>query len=91
MVYMMYSVLDTKSGLYNLPFSAVARGAALRVFGDVCNDPKTSIHAHPEDYNLFEIGTFDDATGEMKAEPLVALGNASSFIIHRPETVPLKK
>jgi len=84
MVHMMYSVLDTKAGIYNTPFSAVSRGAALRVFSDVANDPKTSVAKHPEDYNLFEIGSYDDALGVMIPAQLVALGNASSFIVREP-------
>lgn len=91
MKHMMYSILDSKSGIYNLPWSAPARGSALRTFADISNDPKTSIHAHPEDYNLFEIGTYDDLTGEMKPETHVALGNASSFINHPPVVTLPKK
>lgn len=41
-----------------------ARGEALRGFIDAVNNPQNQqLHAHPEDFDLYVIGYFDDQTG----------------------------
>ena len=53
------------------PFTAQAIGEASRLFEDECKNPETPMHKHPEDYALFQIGTFDQLTGTIKPmEPL---------------------
>jgi len=37
---------------------------AIRGFIDACDDPKTNLHRHPEDYTLFKIATYDDLLGQ---------------------------
>ena len=39
-----------------------ATGQAMRAFEDTVNDVTTQFGKHPEDFTLFEIGTFDDQT-----------------------------
>lgn len=58
-----YTVKDTAAEAYLPPFFMQSRGAALRAFADAVKDPQHQFAKHPEDYFLFEMGTFDEQTG----------------------------
>lgn len=58
-----FAVRDMKAEAFLQPFFSPTSGAALRAFGDACDKTDSPFHAHPSDYILFEIGTYDDATG----------------------------
>lgn len=63
----MYTVYDQKSESYSMPFFHLARGDALRAFTSAANDKeKSNIGLYPEDYDLFELGTYDERTGEFE-------------------------
>lgn len=50
--------------------SVRARGEALRNFTDTVNDPNAKqLHHHPEDFELWIVGTFDDQTGTITGTP----------------------
>lgn len=57
------AVRDSAVGAYMQPFTAQSRGAAVRAFVDAVNDGSTPMNKHPEDYELFEIGEFNEETG----------------------------
>lgn len=61
-----FSVYDVASESFQRPFTAVKKGEAMRSFIDICQDEKHPLGQHPEDYTLFEIGSFNDASGEVK-------------------------
>lgn len=58
-----YAVYDTVSKSWNAPFVAPNAAAALRGFADAANDTNTYVGKHPQDYILFEVGTWEDQTG----------------------------
>lgn len=58
-----YGIFDVKVSEYLPPFYANTHGQALRLFTDHTNDPSTPIYRHPEDYRLFHLAEFDQATG----------------------------
>lgn len=63
----MFSIRDTKVGTYNAPGYKLTAGEAERDFRTIVNDPKSGpLHDYPEDFDLFEIGEFDDQTGKIK-------------------------
>ena len=65
------SVFDKATQHYMRPFTAMTGGEAMRLFEDEVRKPGTPFNAHPEDYALFQIATFDDQTGKITAiEPL---------------------
>lgn len=39
-------------------------GLATRQFGEVCNDEKHEFFRHAKDFEIYELGEFDDQTGE---------------------------
>jgi len=65
MIHHIFSVYDSKAGAYTQPFYAVNARVAIRMFTELANDPKHTFGTHPEDFTLFELGTFDDATAQI--------------------------
>jgi len=57
------AVRDIKAYAYQSPHFAVSAGVASRGFADAAQDKQTVIGAHPEDFQLFKIGDFDERTG----------------------------
>lgn len=75
-----FTVYDSKVDGYLRPFFMQTPAEAMRAFKDTVNDGQSPISKHPEDYTLFEVGTFDESTGRI--EPLDAplgLGLALNF------------
>lgn len=80
MIQKMFAVRDAKAQAFLQPFFSSANGSALRALGDAVNDGKSPIALHPEDYILYEIGAFDDQTGEIVGlTPIKLLACASDF------------
>lgn len=78
----LFTIRDGATEAFMRPFAAQAPGAAIREFQDLANDQDHPIGQHPEDYTLFEIGFFNEASGEL--EPLEqgprSLGNGLTFV-----------
>ena len=75
-----YSVFDSKAEAYGLPHFFVAKGLAIRAFTDLTNDPQSLISKHPEDFDFFEIGEFDDLTGKFTPNEVnIHLGKAIEY------------
>lgn len=69
MLMLTFSIYDIKSEVYSKPFYDTTIGAAIRNFNDAAQDPQTTFNKHPEDFTLYQIGTFDDNTGNISALP----------------------
>lgn len=84
MIVKVFSVYDSKALVFQAPFFMAATGAAVRAFGDACNDPQLTLSKHPGDFVLYQIGEFNDETGEFKnTAPAVHLGIGSDYIDSR--------
>ena len=59
------SVFDSAAGAFARPFFVPSVGLAVRSFRDEVNRaaPDNPMHAHPDDFVLFELGELDDNTG----------------------------
>lgn len=72
------AVRDRAVDTFGNPFFVPALGAAIRSFADEINSgsAQSALSKHPEDYDLFELGTFDDSTGlfETGTPKQVAIG-----------------
>lgn len=66
MRYKVMSVRDRAADVYGQPFFVASTGVAIRGFRDEINNarPDNQLFKHPEDFDLFYLGEFDDATGE---------------------------
>lgn len=73
------SVFDTKVGSFAAPFTCRSRGEAIRSFEDACQDDKMPFKLHPDDYQLFCLGEFDDQSGSLQANGLDRLIGAGDF------------
>lgn len=65
-----FSVRDSVAQVFGRPFYSVNAGAAIRAFSDQVNnpDPQNELFAHPSDFELYELGSFDDVS--CRIEPL---------------------
>lgn len=79
-----FAVFDEKVGAFMAPFFCLTKGQAARSFGDAVLDSQNPMSRHPEDYRLYEVGSFDDQEGvfEVSARNLVARG--SEFVPAAP-------
>lgn len=80
MINKVFAIRDTKAEAFMQPFFTPAAGIAIRMFTDLVNDGKSTAFKYPDDFVLFEIGQFDDATGVIS--PLacpINLGLGSAF------------
>lgn len=64
-----YSVRDVKADAHNRPFFVPNRAVALRALTDSILNADNDLAKHPEDYQLYYLGTYDDSTGTINAVP----------------------
>lgn len=58
-----YSIRDSKGELYNQPFYQKTHGEAERTFRELTNDEKSMVSKYPDDFDLYFLGSFNDANG----------------------------
>lgn len=81
----LFSVYDSKTEAYGVPFAMITKGEALRGFADVANDPQTQICKYPGDFTLFELGEFNELNGMFNIyETKINLGTAIEFKKENP-------
>lgn len=63
------SVFDTVSGVFGQPMFVPTVGVAARAFTDEVNRQAqdNQFYKHPNDFQLFEIGSFDDNAGVLES------------------------
>jgi hypothetical protein len=75
-----YSIFDTAAKAYTTPFFMHNDGLAIRAFQDNVNaEQENNISKHPDQFTLFKIGEFDDATGEIKTDVVKSLGTGLEY------------
>lgn len=81
MVLKVFSVYDSKVGLFMQPFFFSSNGQALRAWETTVNDPQTMFKRYPNDFTLYELGSFDETSGKFKElDSKVNLGSALDFV-----------
>lgn len=85
-----YGIFDDKAAAYSNPFFMIHHGQALRAFGDVVQDPNSSIHRHPSDFHLYYIGDFDNESGQFTSFEPQFLGHAVDFLNVKPLEKPVE-
>lgn len=68
MIIKLFAVFDSKAAMFGRIFSDQQEGSAMRNFSDAVNDSSNQNNMwnkHPEDFSLFQVGEFDDSTGEL--------------------------
>lgn len=65
MILKLFAVADRVSGVFDGPHKAINEGQFLRSFVD--NLSSGPMAKHPEDFYVVELGTYNDATGDVVA------------------------
>lgn len=60
------AVRDRQMAAFGQPIFVPTTGIAIRSFADEINNPQSEMHKHPDDYDLYHLGTFDDDTGRFE-------------------------
>ena len=60
---LLFSVKDNKAGIFKPPFAASTTVEACRSFKQACKDKTVQLSLFPEDFDLYQLGVFDDSTG----------------------------
>lgn len=58
-----FAMRDVKADAYGNIVALPTRGLAMRGFVDSCASKDSPLRQHPEDYTLYELGTFDETCG----------------------------
>lgn len=71
MKYLMVAVRDRAADVYATPNFVNSLGGAIRSFGDAINsgDKQSALCAHPEDFDLYELGSYNDETADFEILP----------------------
>ena len=67
-IQVMVAVFDRAVQAYGRPFATPSRGAALRSFVDEVKREGSDMGKLPKDYELYQVGTFDDVAGVFSAD-----------------------
>jgi hypothetical protein len=62
MKYSVCAVKDRAVDAFNRPLYVPTIGVAIRSFTDECNKKDSELNIHPEDYDFYELGQWDDQT-----------------------------
>lgn len=58
--------LDVKTETFLAPIACVTRGEAERIYAEIIQSPETLVGKHPRDFPLYEIGTYDEKSGQVR-------------------------
>lgn len=89
MMLKVFSLLDLKAGAFTQPFFMPHAGQAIRAVCDLGADLSTTVGRHPADFQLCEIGTFDDVTGVLTSSAPVPFGTVLQLLPPRAPAAPL--
>lgn len=74
-----YAIRDLKIDAFSQPYYSHTHGSALRAFTDHVNDPQSMPNKHPEDYELWHLGDFDDQSGQLNQDKPTRIGSANEY------------
>lgn len=77
----MFTVYDSKVNAYLNPIFLRSKGEAIRVFTETVNSSDHMIAKNPEDYTLFELGSWDECSCKfvLNSTP-ISVGLALEFV-----------
>lgn len=85
MILKIFAIRDNKAEAFNTPFFTPTKGLAIRSFQEAVNDKNTPFSKYPDDFTMFELGSFDDNTGELTMlSPILAVSNALELVTEAP-------
>lgn len=78
-----FSIRDLKVGAYSPPFFQTTIGEAERTFHKLANSKDSTVGQYPEDYELFQVGEYDDQSALLTALAAPQHVIAASQVINR--------
>lgn len=75
MTFSILATYDSKAECFHTPFFLPNDAMGERVFRQMCQDPDHQFSLNPEDYTLFNIGTYNDQDGSIQSTPATAIIN----------------
>lgn len=91
MTQLVFSVYDAAAEAWLSPFVAKTAGIATRMFDELVNQDGHQFNRFPTDYQLFQIGQWDEQTGHMESKPKVDLGMAIQYLEGGPKLEEAKE
>lgn len=80
MILHIVAVRDIKADCFGQPNFVPNTGASIRSFGDQCQDEKSGVlYQHPEDFELYKLGTYNDQDGSFDTIKPVQLAVGSNY------------
>lgn len=67
MIYQIYAIYDSASGVFMAPTIDLSDGAAIRSFRQALSKADTIMGFKPDDFILYCIGNYDVETGEIQS------------------------
>lgn len=61
------AIRDRAIDAFGQPIFVTHTGAAVRSFADEINNQQSELAKHPEDYDLYHLGTYDAETGAIES------------------------
>lgn len=85
MILKIFLIRDTAVESFLVPMFFPSEGAARRAFGDEVNRvaPDNNLNKHPEHFQLYDAGIYDDATGIISSSVPVFVVDAQSVLLER--------
>lgn len=85
MILWVLTVRDRSADVFGTPTFHLSQGAAARAFADEINraDANNVMYRHPEDFDLFLLGSYDDSTAAFDMAPVpkqIAVGKDISLL-----------
>lgn len=96
MKYVICAVYDRAAAAYGRPIFVLSVGGAIRSFQDEINRvaPENEMNRHPKDFDLYELGTFDDGQARFEIHEdgprCVAIGGQLELRFEGGNVAPIK-
>mgnify|MGYP000193081883 CR=1 FL=1 len=62
----LFSLYDSVAEIYTKPFFIKSTPEAIREFTSEANNPQSKLYQHAQDFTVYEIGEYDEHTGEIQ-------------------------
>lgn len=71
MILFVVCIRDRAADVFGTPNFVTSLGSAIRGFADEVNRPAENnmLNKHPEDFDMFHLGSYDDSSAEFKCGP----------------------
>lgn len=79
-----YTIKDELAGVFSAELMITKNDmVACRNFSDWCRNEKSPLYAHPENYKLYCLGTYDEDTGKINAVEPIEVAKATNYTVNK--------